>query len=150
MSSLISDFESKPHPRRLRPLLHGRRDLAQHLLISAALTIGSDTSVANAIGLYKEIRDSWRGSGFSFTDLAADIAGARLGERATASTVQARNIQRLLAEGVNEDSLLPLINNLPDHLSATDFLLRFKGADSTEYQQLIDAINASLDQSPLL
>ncbi|MCK5786178.1 MAG: hypothetical protein KAH54_06435 [Candidatus Sabulitectum sp.] len=43
---------------------------------SVAVTLG--------LGLLKEIYDSWRGSGFQLTDLAADLAGAATGGFITA------------------------------------------------------------------
>jgi uncharacterized protein YfiM (DUF2279 family) len=60
--------------------LLGRYDSAQHFVISAALAAWAGEPAANAIGVYKEIDDSRRGSGFSFADLAADRAGTRFGE----------------------------------------------------------------------
>ncbi len=148
LSALAADSDARP--RRLRPTLRARHDLAQHLLISAALALGSDRGMANAIGLYKEIRDSWRGSGFSFTDLAADMAGARLGENATASAANARRIQHLLANGISEDQLLPAIEDLPENLSARDFSLRFDDTHSVEYHRLLKRIKNRLNRSPLL
>ncbi len=150
LSALVDDYHHKPRARPLRPVLRGRRDLAKHLLISAALTIGSDTGIANAIGLYKEIRDSWRGSGFSFTDLAADIAGARLGELATTDADSARRIQRRIAAGIDQDALLPPVEDLPENLSAQEFAHRFDDTESAEYQRLLDLITTRVNQSPLL
>ena len=74
-----------PRPTSRKVTLGGRVDFAQHFAISAALAAGAGGPFADAVGVYKEVDDSRRGSGFSFADIAADRAGARFGEAATAS-----------------------------------------------------------------
>ncbi len=150
MSALVHGHSSKPQPLKIYPVLRGRRDLAQHFLISAGITVGSDTSLANAIGLYKEIRDSWRGSGFSFTDLAADMAGTRFGERATITRNSATEIQKIIARGILDGDLLPRIEDLPERLSANAFSRRFTNTESDAYQKILTEIKSRLNTSILL
>ena len=58
--------------------LNGRVDLRLHFIVSAVLRMASDAGAAFAIGEFKELLDANRGgSGFSFDDIAADLAGAR-------------------------------------------------------------------------
>jgi hypothetical protein len=58
------------------PTMRGRRDLTLHFAASAALTILVNSTNAEAAGIGKEISDSRSGgSGFSFADLSADLAG---------------------------------------------------------------------------
>jgi len=64
-----------------KPTLRGRDDLAQHFFVSAALTAVLGQQAAEAAGLLKELNDSHRGGGFSFADLAADIAGVSFAVR---------------------------------------------------------------------
>ena len=86
-----------PVPRRV--LLGGRDDLARHFSISAALAATMDTPLADAVGLYKELEDARPGgSGFSFVDLAADRAGARLGALAVGGAAEQERLQRRLQE----------------------------------------------------
>ncbi|MGB7405054.1 MAG: hypothetical protein WA906_05150, partial [Pacificimonas sp.] len=67
---------SKPEPQLAT--LGGRRDLAMHFILSAALAT-RDAGLGQALGEWKELADSLPGgSGFSFVDLAADRAGTRL------------------------------------------------------------------------
>ncbi len=80
---LEGDSQSIRRAPRVLLSLHGRRDFAEHFTISAALSVNAGSRLANAIGLFKEEEDASLGSGFSFTDLAADRAGVQLGERAT-------------------------------------------------------------------
>jgi hypothetical protein len=58
------------------PTVHGRHDLAQHFVVSGALTAVRGPKAAEAAGVLKELLDSQPGgSGFSFADLAADLSG---------------------------------------------------------------------------
>ncbi len=57
------------------PTMRGRRDLAQHFYVSAALGVMLGPQEAEVVGLLKEVRDARGGSGFSFADLNADLAG---------------------------------------------------------------------------
>ncbi len=60
------------------PTMRGRHDLAQHFVLSAALTAVLGPHAVEAIGLAKELHDSQSGSGFSFADLAANMAGVEM------------------------------------------------------------------------
>jgi hypothetical protein len=58
-----------------KPAMRGRHDWAQHFAVSAALTVLFGPKNAENIGIVKEVSDSRGGSGFSFADLSADLAG---------------------------------------------------------------------------
>lgn len=133
---------ARPTPRKIT--LSERYDLAQHFSISAALAAAAGTPLANAIGLYKELKDAQGGSGFSFTDLAADRAGTLLGERAVASGSSARLMQRHLADGPVEADFMPPARDLPEGLSEAEFKRRFGGADSASYRELAQQIERRL------
>ena len=53
-------------------------DLAQHFIVSAVIAAAGGTPIAAAAGVYKELNDARDGSGFSFSDIAADRAGRAL------------------------------------------------------------------------
>jgi len=58
------------------PTMRERHDWVQHFAVSAALTVLYGPKIAEATGIAKEMSDSRRGgSGFSFADLSADVAG---------------------------------------------------------------------------
>lgn len=120
--------------------LERRLDLAQHFLVSAAISSSSDTTLSNAVGLFKEVRDSQRGSGFSFADLAADRAGTRFGETATHSAANAQRVQQLLADGVKEADIIPQVRDLPENLSAAEFERRYGKIDSPKYNKIANEI----------
>jgi hypothetical protein len=136
--------------RRAPPVLlslHGRRDFAEHFVISAAITVNGGSRLANAIGLGKEEDDASRGSGFSFTDLAANRAGVRLGERSTGD--DAGRVLEALAAVRTDADLMPDFRDLPEFMPQAEFDRRYGPVGSERYQRLIAEIDARLDRHPL-
>jgi hypothetical protein len=140
MGHLLSHETQRRRIRAFRLVLNQRRDLAQHFMVSAAIASNSDTMLADAVGLYKEVQDSQGGSGFSFADLAADRAGTRFGEEATQSESSARRIQQLLSSGVAESDIMPRSGDLPEHLNAKQFKRRYGEIGSPDYNRVAQEI----------
>lgn len=140
--ALLPVTDGRAGPFRLR--LHRRQDLAQHFLSSAALAAGGDATLSDAVGLFKEMRDAGAGSGFSFTDIAADRAGTRFGELATADASTASRLQRLLAGGLPEDAIMPMVNDLPEHIPEAEFRRRFDSIGSPAYQAVMQEIETRI------
>ncbi len=143
--------EEGKHIRRgppVLPRLHGRWDFSQHYLIAAAVAANGGSRLANALGLAKEEEDARLGSGFSFTDLAADRAAARLGERMIG--VNATQTQRRLAQVSGDADLMPDFNDLPEFMANDEFVRRFGGVGSPRYQAVINQIDQRLLLHPLL
>lgn len=148
MDRLLSAEQRKGRLARFRLKLQRRSDFAQHFLTSAALAANGDTLLSDAIGLYKEVKDSQSGSGFSFTDIAADRAGTRFGELA-GSQARASDLQRRLADGLSEADLMPPARDLPEHMNASEFQRRFGGVDSPPYLNMMAEIEARINRLPL-
>lgn len=144
---LQGDSRSIRRAPRVHLTLHGRRDFAEHYLISAAITVNGGSRLANAIGLIKEEEDASKGSGFSFTDLAANRAGVLLGERATGEAAEQMR-QRLATARLDAD-LMPDFRNLPEFMAQAEFDRRFGPIGGPRYQKIIDTIDARLATHPL-
>lgn len=140
---------SLPRPQAFRLKLDGRRDFAQHFLASAALAARGDGTLADAVGLFKELSDTDQGSGFSFADLAADRAGTRFGELATRSPEDARRLQQRLAAGISDADIMPPAKDLPEQLQADAFRQRFGQVGSPAYQGLMAEIERRIDACAL-
>ena len=127
-----------------RILLRERDDLTKHFTLSAFIAAEAGGPVAVLAGVYKELRDSRGGSGFSFVDLAADRAGTRFGARATADPDAGR---ALLANtrALVEDDFMPAIVDLPEGLTDAEFARRFGGVGAPAYVALVDEIDRRLD-----
>ncbi|UXH78335.1 hypothetical protein [Roseateles amylovorans] len=134
-----------PRPRPQVLLLGGREDFALHLLISAVLAIEGGGPVTDAIGLYKEIADSRGGSGFSFNDLAVDLAGKRLGLLSQQAPLR---LQGFAAGTVQESDFTPAVADLPEFLSAEQFQRDYGGPDGAPYRALMARIEARVDALP--
>ncbi|MDO6475816.1 hypothetical protein Q4520_10295 [Alteromonas sp. 1_MG-2023] len=131
------------------PLLRGRNDLARHFLISAALKVLSEQGVTLAIGEFKELMDrAMGGSGYSFVDLTADMAGIEFARVAT-SPVHAVRVQQLLSEMHDDDVIMPPVDGLAEGLSKDQFIEQFERVDSDAYLQEVAKIKARLATVPL-
>ena len=148
MKAFVANPSKRLH--RFRLTLDRRTDFAKHFLVSAALAVGGDGLLADAVGIFKEVSDTNGGSGFSFTDLAADRAGTRFGERAVASEQFARNLQQRIAAGIAESDVSPKLRDLPEHLSESVFQRRYGEVGSAAYTLVMDEIEQRLDSVPLL
>ncbi len=146
LATILPQARQWPRVRRVKLTLGERHDSAQHFVVSAALVAWAGEPVTKAIGLYKELDDSRSGSGFSFADLAADMAGARFGELvAKDSPLLSEALQRTLTD----TDLAPRLADLPEHLSEAQFGRVFGGVNGRGYQQLTGEIERRLDELPL-
>jgi hypothetical protein len=146
IATLIPDTRGWPQLRPVALMLAGRNDSAQHFVVSATLAAWAGEPVADAIGVYKELADSQHGSGFSFADLAADRAGTRFGELLNRKDAR---LDTLLEKEFGDRDLIPLISDLPESISATDFQRQFGNTSSPAYRQLTAEIERRLDALPL-
>ncbi len=134
-------------PQRFLMKLHRRRDFAQHFLFSAALAARGDSALSNAVGLFKEIMDTEHGTGFSFTDIAANVAGSRFGELAVSE--RAATLQQALADGVTDGDLLPVIDDLPEFMDTAAFEAQFGRVGSPSYEAMMSDIHGRIMALPL-
>jgi hypothetical protein len=141
------DGDAQPLPVR-SVLLQGRQDLGRHFMTSAAFTLAGQRTLTDAIGLVKELNDTHSGSGFSFTDLAADRAGTVFGKRATQPRY-ARRIQSVLAAGTDDAVFMPNVGDLPERLHGAEFFERFRDVYSPEFERLKQLIDERIDQLSL-
>ncbi|MEG3766596.1 hypothetical protein [Alteromonas sp. 14N.309.X.WAT.G.H12] len=131
------------------PQLRGRNDLARHFLISAALKVLSEQGVTLAIGEFKELMDrAMGGSGYSFVDLTADMAGVEFARVATTPET-ARAFQQTLSVIQDENTIMPAIDGLVEGLSKQAFIDKYEKVDSPAYLQEVERIRQRLRQIPL-
>ena len=116
--------------------LGGRGDLAQHFALSAWLAATGGEGLSDLAGLYKELKDAQGGSGFSFTDLAADRAGSRFGEACTRSPAWAGALQSLLAGTGKSGRFFTAIGDLPEFMAQAEFQRRFGGVGQPAYRRM--------------
>lgn len=142
----IQPSEKRAALPRFRPMLAGRRDLTQHFVLSAAIKILSDQGISAAIGEFKELMDRGRGgSGYSFIDLAADMAGVRFAELAT-DPDNATAFQKLISQNGSESLFFPSLDGLPEDLDKQKFVQDYGHVDSPKYKHTVEDIESRLEQ----
>ena len=135
--------------RQVRPLLHRRDDLGRHFVGSAALAVLLDRRFSDSVGLDKEYSDSRAISGFSFSDLAANLAGAQFGDLATASPGSARRVQEWMEQAASDADIMPGVGDLPDNLPEEVLKRRFGEPGAEAYQRVLEEIEARIASVPL-
>ncbi len=111
-----------------RPTVRQRRDLAQHFFLSAYLTVVVGPQAAEAAGMAKELADARSGSGFSYADLAADLAGVMFAEKVLRGDLTVEQ----LAGQFQVEQYMPDVSDLPEGLGWDELRpqLSSRGADS--------------------
>lgn len=135
--------------RRVSVTLQRRADLAQHFTSSAAMTASVGADIAGLLATSKEAHDARYRSGFSFSDLTANMAGVALGNAATANTASARRLQDHLATATLETDYMPQVARDNAGLSEDDFLQQYQDRASPAYRERLDAIDAQLAALPV-
>ena len=119
------------------PTMFGRHDLAQHFFVSAALTAVLGAKAADAAGVAKELLDAQEGgSGFSFADLAADMAGVHFASRLIESPERAKAIGKRFR--VTDYAIGP--KGLDEDLAMKDFEKKYGGTGDERYKKKRDEI----------
>ena len=118
-------------------------------MISAGLYAASSGRASFGMGELKELLDSNEGgSGFSFDDIAADLAGARFAAAFLAAPPAdwPAMLARIDDEGT---AILPALDGLPSGLSEAEFRHRYGDVDSAAYAAMVEEIRARVDALPL-
>jgi hypothetical protein len=134
LSAIIPAARAWRQPALVLVTLNGSVDFSKHFLISAAIAAEAGSPLTNVIGLYREMDDAGGGSRFSFTDIAADHAGARFGEFAVKAPLK---LQAALAAGVKERDFMPDVSDLPEFMLDPEFRKRYGGIDVPAYKKVM-------------
>jgi len=112
--------------------------------------MASDRGMAFAIGEFKELLDANKGgSGFSFDDVAADLAGIRFATTLFAQNNGGGGVQpELLQMMGREKAVFPKITDLPSRMPEKEFTRRFGGVDTPAYVAMIRKIEQRIDVLP--
>jgi hypothetical protein len=127
------------------PTTHGRHDLTQHFWVSAALTALWGAKQAEAAGVLKEWLDSADGgSGFSFADLAADLAGIELASRVLDRPALLADV----AKGFAVKDHCPAPKGLEEGIKRKDFEKRFGSTDDERFVKELEALRKKVKGMP--
>jgi hypothetical protein len=127
------------------PAVHGRHDLAQHFVVSAALTAVTGAKAAEAAGVLKELLDAEPGgSGFSFADLAADLSGVAFAERLLSGETTLQNIEKKFT--VVAFAVPP--KGLTEGLSREQFEKRYGSTRDKRFRKEVEALRKKVRELP--
>ena len=113
------------------PTMRGRHDLAQHFVVSCALTALLGPTLAEAAGLLKEQLDMQPGgSGFSFVDLCADLAGVTFAKWLR----QGGTVPAEVAATFTVAAFLPELGGLREGLSQEAFARAYGSISDERFQ----------------
>ena len=118
------------------PTMRGRRDLAKHFAVSGALTALIGPQAAEATGIAKEIADARGSSGFSFVDVAADLAGTTFASHVRDGKIPLEALVVSFAVG----NFLPELHGLQEGISWDDFLRQYQSTQGDGFRRQQTAI----------
>ncbi len=136
-------------PRRLNVTIQRRPDLAQHFTSSAAMSATVGAGVAGILSTSKEVHDARYRSGFSFSDLTANIAGVALGNAATSSWNEAQQLQSRLSMASEETDYMPPVSRDNAGLTEDDFSAQFTDRNSEAYVARVADIDEQIAALPI-
>lgn len=136
-------------PPVLRVTLYQRQDLGRHFVSAAAIAASAGAGIAEVLANSKEVYDARYTTGFSFSDMTANVAGLALGEMATQNEVQARQIQLRLRDASAESEYMPAPDSEGDGMSEETFIERYRDRSSPRYRARLNTIEAKVSALPL-
>ncbi len=126
------------------PTVHGRHDLTQHFVVSAALTASHGPRAAETAGLLKEMLDAEGGSGFSFADLASDLAGIAFAEQVLRSPARLAQLEK----GFVVRDYAPSPRGLVEGLTSADFERRYGSLTDKRFRAALEALRKQVRALP--
>lgn len=126
-----------------KPTLRGRYDWTQHFVVSCALTEATGAALAESAGLLKEQLDAKPGgSGFSFADLSADLAGISFASRLKKGELSLEK----LATRFEVNAYLPDPKGLREGLSAEQFAKDYGSLEDERFQKEMAGIRKRVEE----
>ena len=151
-STLFGDlsFAVDPIPTvREKPVLANRQDLSLHFIFSAAIKLLSEQGISVAVGEFKELMDRGKGgSGYSFIDLTADMAGANFAALAVDPRT-AEKIQDIMSSEANEFLFFPSIEGFDEGMDKSKFRQKYTNIESKEYLKVVEEIEKRMGELPI-
>lgn len=145
------DLEKRAAKARGRPTCAGRSDTALHFAVSAALVAAVGEGISRMAGVQKEMSDMQAldhgtGSGYSFSDLAANEAGIRLVTWLLENP--AERLRKAEAK-FSQKACVPSLEGLPDGLRTDEFDDKYGPVGSERYEKQLKAIQERIDALPM-
>lgn len=129
-----------------RPTILGREDLAKHFFISTGLTAVMTPQAAEAAGILKEVTDANGGTGFSWIDMGANLAGIAFARHLIVH--QPTPIE--LAREFRVETFVPrCILDLPEGIMLEELRNEFSLDSRIRFQAEVDRIRKHVSDLPI-
>lgn len=126
--------------------MHGRQDAVRHFFIAAGLTAIMSPQVAEALSILKEVSDANGGSGFSWVDLGADLAGIVYAK----SLIANRVLDDPFARNFEVATFVPTaILELPEGIMLEELQSQFSLNSKSRFQREVRRIEALILELPI-
>jgi len=139
---------SEERKRRLSrlgiPTIFARQDWAQHFCVSAALVHLLGPGSARSLGLAKEWRDSQGDSGWSFADLAADLAGIRFAQSILSGQIPLEAVQTIF----QIVDFIPPLKGYEEDIPFSRFVTSYGGLFGQRTNSTIAEIEKAIETLP--
>jgi hypothetical protein len=123
------------------PTMQGRHDWCQHFVVSGALSVQLGLKGAEMAGIAKEVLDAREGgSGFSFCDLVADLAGVSFAKQILATPKTLAKVEKSFV--VADYTLSP--KGLSDGLTQEEFAKEYGGVSDKRFLSKFEALRADV------
>ena len=127
------------------PTVQGRHDLCQHFVVSCALSAQLGVKNAEAAGIMKEVLDARDGgSGFSFCDLSADLAGVTFAKQILASPKTLAAVEKSFV--VADYTLSP--KGMVEGLTQDEFAKEYGSVADKRFLTKFEALRADVQALP--
>ena len=126
------------------PTMQARHDLAQHFAVSATLSVLVGPQGAEGAGILKELSDARGGSGFSFVDLSADLAGIHFAGAVESGKIPLSHV----AEHFVVADFLPDAAGLKEGMAWDEFVNTFGYPTDSRFSREREAILARIRALP--
>lgn len=127
-----------------KPTIQRRHDWAQHFAVSCTLTAWAGAWSAETAGVTKEVSDANGGSGFSFADLAADLAGIAFAQHVLDGRIALKDVAGSFAVA----DYMPPTKDLPEGLQWNDFVAKYGSTADDRFRAAETAIRRQIDGLP--
>lgn len=126
------------------PTMRQRRDWTQHFVVSGGLVVCAGARLAELAGVQKEVSDAHGGSGFSFGDLSADLAGVAFAVRLQAAPAFPPFLEQTFAV----EDFLPPAADLVEDLQWPEFTARYGSLSDERYRKALQEVRNRVAKLP--
>ncbi|MGQ9771044.1 MAG: hypothetical protein ACUVQG_10865 [Thermogutta sp.] len=124
--------------------IYARHDWAQHFCVSAALVHVLGPGPAKSLGLAKEWRDSQGDSGWSFADLAANLAGIRFAQAVLAGEISLEAVET----GFQIVKFVPPLMGYDENIGFRTFVSSYGGLFGERTRSITAEIERAIEKLP--